>query len=94
MEYGAEAAESLDALLERKEETAILLESVLRSVVDQIADQVESTKVEAISKLGDVAAKADERVHPALVCCLRGPAPAVTVAPAPATPSVRSSHAG
>ena len=63
MESGAEAAEALEALLDNKEESAILIESVLRSVVDQIADQVESTKVEAISKLGDVAAKLDEHVR-------------------------------
>ena len=41
----------------------ILVESLLRSVSDQIADQVESTKVEAISKLGDVATKLDEHVR-------------------------------
>ena len=48
MEKGAEAEESLKAFLENKEETAILVESVLRSASDQIADQVESTKVEVI----------------------------------------------
>ena len=63
MDKGAEAEESLKAFLENKEETAILVESVLRSVADQIADHVESTKVEAISKLGDVATKLDEHVR-------------------------------
>ena len=66
LEKGAEAEESLNALLEHKEETASLVESLLRSVSDQTADHAESTKAEAISQLGDAATKLDEHVHVAL----------------------------
>ena len=63
LENGAEAEESLNRILEDKEATSLLIEQVLRSVSEEVADQVESTKVEATSTMGDVEKKLNDHVR-------------------------------
>ena len=43
LENGAEAEESLNRILEDKEATSLLIEQILRSISEEVADQVEST---------------------------------------------------